>query len=268
MWRSELTEAAKCWSFRHAWSKAGPTSEGQIVSCVPNRSSIAPQKPNMTAEVEVGRDERNIHPRTLASATSPRDRTAVDRGRRGCSPRQPEGRRRQDDDRHQSRHRARRHRRGCPDHRSRSAGQCLDRPRHRPAQPPLLDLRRARRRNSLARRDRRDRGAAASSCAFDARSLRPRAGNRPGARPRLSSAQRARAAQDAGTGPDKLHLCAGRLPAFAQPSDGQRDGGGACDPGAAAMRVLCARRPVATSQDRRARCASSSIRISRSTASC
>ena len=40
------------------------------------------------------------------------------------------------------------------DRRSRSAGQRLDRPRHRPAQPPLLDLRRAHRRAAVARRDR------------------------------------------------------------------------------------------------------------------
>ena len=48
--------------------------------------------------------------------------------------RQSEGRRRQDHDRHQSRHRARRDRREGADRRSRSAGQRLDRPRHRPAQ--------------------------------------------------------------------------------------------------------------------------------------
>ena len=50
----------------------------------------------------------------------------------------------------------------------------------------------------------------------------------------------------------RIHLCAGRLPAVAQSRHRQRDGGGEFDPGAAAMRVLRARRSVATSQDRRA----------------
>ena len=58
-------------------------------------------------------------------------------------PRQPEGRRRQDHDRHQPRHRARGDRRACADRRPRPAGQRLDRPRHRPQEPQPLDLRRA-----------------------------------------------------------------------------------------------------------------------------
>ena len=45
--------------------------------------------------------------------------------------RQSERRRRQDHDRDQSRHRARRHRRARADRRSRPAGQCIDRSRHR-----------------------------------------------------------------------------------------------------------------------------------------
>ena len=58
-----------------------------------------------------------------------------------------------------------------------------------------LDLRRADRRGAVARRDRRDRGAAAVDRAVDDGSLRPRARDRPGARPRLPAAQRARAAE-------------------------------------------------------------------------
>ena len=54
------------------------------------------------------------------------------RTRRVLAHRQPEGRRRQDDDRHQSRHRAGRRRRDGADRRPRSAGQRLDRARHRP----------------------------------------------------------------------------------------------------------------------------------------
>ena len=50
----------------------------------------------------------------------------------------------------------------------------------------------------------------------------------------------------------KLQLRAGRLPAVAQSPDRQRHGGRECHPGAAAMRVLRARRSVATAQDRRA----------------
>ena len=45
----------------------------------------------------------------------------------------------------------------------------------------------------------------------------------------------------------RLQLRAGRLSAVAQPAHRQRDGGGARHPRAAAMRVLRARRPVATS---------------------
>ena len=60
--------------------------------------------------------------------------------------RQPEGRRRQDHHRDQSRHGARRDRREGADHRSRPAGQCLDRPRHRPQEPPVSTYRRADRR--------------------------------------------------------------------------------------------------------------------------
>ena len=61
--------------------------------------------------------------------------------------------------------------------------------------PPHLDLRRADRRSAAARRGAADRGAAALHRAVDARSLRPRARDRPGARPRLPPAQRARRAQ-------------------------------------------------------------------------
>ncbi len=112
----------------------------------------------------------------------------------GDRDRQSEGRRRQDHDRDQSRHRARRDRRARADHRSRSAGQCLDRARHRPPQSPLLDLRRADGRGDVARRRAGHRGPAPLDRALDARSLRPRARSQPGARPRLSAAQRAGAA--------------------------------------------------------------------------
>ena len=58
---------------------------------------------------------------------------------------------------------------------------------------------------------------------------------------------------DAGAGQREVQLRAGRLPAVAQSADGQRHGRGERHPGAAAMRVLRARRPVAAAQDRRAR---------------
>ncbi len=115
----------------------------------------------------------------------------------GARGRQPEGRRRQDHDGDQSRHRARRDRRGSAHHRSRSAGQCLDRARHRPPQSAALDLRCSDWRSDAARCHRRDRGAAAASGAVDTRSLRARARNRPGARSRLPLAQCARAAEHA-----------------------------------------------------------------------
>jgi hypothetical protein len=50
----------------------------------------------------------------------------------------------------------------------------------------------------------------------------------------------ARSTRRRGRGP--VQLRADRLPALAQPRDRQRDGGVALDPGAAAMRVLRARR--------------------------
>ena len=106
--------------------------------------------------------------------------------------RQPERRRRQDHDRHQSRHRACRHRRAGADPRSRSPGQCFDRARHRSAQSPLLDLRRADGRSDLARCRVADSRSAALHCALDARSLRRRTRSQPGARARVSAAYRAR----------------------------------------------------------------------------
>ena len=81
--------------------------------------------------------------------------------------------------------------------------------------------------------------------------VRRRARDRPDARPRfrLRDALAALAA-DQGEG---VHLCAGRLPALAQPAHGERDGGRARHSRAAAMRVLRARGPVAAPQDRRTR---------------
>jgi chromosome partitioning protein len=73
------------------------------------------------------------------------------------------------------------------------ARQRFDRPRHRPAQPPHVDLRRADRRSTAARSDCRHRGAAAVACAVDHGPVRPRTGDRPGARPRVPAAQRDRA---------------------------------------------------------------------------
>ena len=56
---------------------------------------------------------------------------------------------------------------------------------------------------------------------------------------------------NSGTPQLRFHLRAGRLPALAQSDHGQRHGGGGFDSGSAAMRVLRARRSVATVEDRR-----------------
>ena len=105
----------------------------------------------------------------------------------GAGGRQSEGRRRQDHDRDQSRHRAGRDRRARADRRSRPAGQCFDRARHRPrtaristydvliGEAPMRDGRAA------------DRGAATFHRALDARSLRPRARDRPARATALSA---------------------------------------------------------------------------------
>ena len=58
----------------------------------------------------------------------------------------------------------------------------------------------------------------------------------------------------------RVHLCADRLPALAQPAHPQRHGRGRLGAGAAAMRVLCARRAVASCSPPSTRCAERSIR--------
>ena len=80
--------------------------------------------------------------------------------------------------------------------------------------------------------------------------VRSRTRDRPAERSRLSAAHRAQQHQQR-RADFRLHLRAGRLPAFAQSDHGQRDGGGAFDSGAAAMRVLRARRSVAIAEDGR-----------------
>ena len=121
----------------------------------------------------------------------------------------------------------------------------------------------------LREADRRDRGAAAVDRAVDDGSVRPRARDRPGARPRVPAAQRDRAAQRRQVRRRRrLQLRAGRLSAVAQSAHRQRDGGGERDPRAAAMRVLRARRIVATVADRRAGEDDAQSRAHRSTASC
>ena len=133
----------------------------------------------------------------------------------------------------------------------------------------VLDLRRADRRSAAARSRRRHRGAAAVDRALDHGSLRPRARDRPGARPRVPPAQRDRAAERRQVRRRRrLHLRAGRLSAVAQSAHRQRDGGGERDPRAAAMRVLRARRSVATAADRRAGEDHAQSRADASTASC
>ena len=91
---------------------------------------------------------------------------------------QPEGRRRQDDDGDQPRHRPGRDRRGRADRRSRSAGQRLDRARHRPQEPGTLDLRPAARRGAAGRSGDGNGRAAGFRCPVDARSAWRRARNR------------------------------------------------------------------------------------------
>src|SRR5262249_50660574 len=104
------------------------------------------------------------------------------------------GRRGQAKDRYNLRPGARRHGRAGADHRSRSAGQCLDRARHRPPQSSPLDLRCVDGRGHLVRCGAGDRRSTPVHRAVDTRSLRPRARSQPGARPRVSIAHRARAA--------------------------------------------------------------------------
>ena len=167
--------------------------------------------------------------------------------------RQPEGRRRQDHDRDQSRHRARRHRRAGADRRSRSAGQRLDRARHRPPQPP---------RTRPTTCSSAKRACATRSCAtavprlliapstLDLSGLELEIGQ---ARDRAFRLRNALAPLNAGRPeavdftyvlvdcPPSLNLLTVNAMAAAQR-----------DPGAAAMRVLRARRPVAAAQDGRA----------------
>ena len=88
------------------------------------------------------------------------------------------------------------------------------------------------------------------------------------ARPRVPPARCDRRAEHQRRAGDRLHLCADRLPAVAQSSHRQRDGGVGCDPGAAAMRVLRARRSVAIAADGGAGALARSIPTCRSTASC
>ena len=165
--------------------------------------------------------------------------------------RQSERRGRQDHNGDQSRHRARRNRRARAAARSRSPGQCVDGVGHRSTQPPLFDLRFADGRRDPARRRVADSRSAALHRAFDARSLRRRTGSQPGSRPGVSTADSAGAAARFAAR-RRRHLCADRLSAVAQPAHRQCHGRGGCDSGAVAVRVLCARRPVATAADRRA----------------
>ena len=96
-----------------------------------------------------------------------------------------EGRRRQDDDRDQSRHGAGGDRRARPHHRPRSPGQCVDRPRHRSQEPRHLQLRHADRRAHSPRRHRADGGAAPLHRAIDHGSPRRRTRDRRRQRPHL-----------------------------------------------------------------------------------
>ena len=141
---SELTEAAKCWNIQSSLVQSRTDAKGQIV-VVRGLEPTQPASRGRNDEQGIGRDERRIHPRTSSPSLGRSERDSSARATAaGARDRQPEGRRRQDHDGDQSRHRARRHRRRCADHRSRPAGQRLDRPRHRSAQPPLFHLRRAR----------------------------------------------------------------------------------------------------------------------------
>jgi hypothetical protein len=88
------------------------------------------------------------------------------------------------------------------------------------------------------------------------------------ARPRLPPARCDRGAEQQHRAGSRLHLCADRLPAVAQPSHRQCDGGVRRDPGAAAMRVLRARRSVAIAADGGAGALDAESRTCRSTASC
>ena len=173
-----MTEASKYWNIDAELVPSKTSPEGRIVVVrgLRRRSrnrefimsdqdvKVMPLRPNRPATPSPSRSA----PMTDSQVVVLADRTEPAKAAARARHRQPEGRRRQDHDRDQSRHRARRHRRARADHRSRSAGQRLDRARHRPPQPPRLDLRRADRRGAAARGDRRDRGAAAVDRAVDA----------------------------------------------------------------------------------------------------
>ena len=121
-----------------------------------------------------------------------------------------------------------------------------------PQEPQPLDLRRAHRRGRrCATRSWKPRCRASTSrrrrWTSPASSSRSR---RSATAPSACATRSPRSTTQPSGGP--VHLRAGRLPAFAQSRHRQRDGGGARDPGAAAVRVLRARRSVATAEDRRA----------------
>ena len=91
-----------------------------------------------------------------------------------------------------------------------------------------LDLRCSDRRSALRDAVAADRCSAPVDRALDARSVRSRTRNQPArATAPFGCAMRSAAATPP-SGDERLHLRADRLPAVAQPADGQRDGGGGC----------------------------------------
>ena len=128
---AELTEAAKYWNIDYDAVPSQTDPRGRIL--VVRRLKRAGKALN-----EARMSDPFVPSSSPQGDSQPASRAARRSSRAGD--RQPEGRGRQDHDCHQSRHRARGGRRESADHRPRSPGQCLDRPRHRARQPAHLDL--------------------------------------------------------------------------------------------------------------------------------
>ena len=179
---------ARPWMERGAMAvfPRGESARDQIAA-LPGGDGLCDRNASERRQPE-GRDPAHspkLRPEPMTDDRAPRSRAR----RRGASARsrhgEPEGRRRQDNHRHQPRDRARRDRRAGAHHRSRSPGQRLDRPRHQPQGPRDLELRHAGRREVLARRRHSDLGAAPLHRPLDHGSSRRRARNRWARRPLL-----------------------------------------------------------------------------------
>ncbi len=240
-----MTEAAKYWRLQASIVPSVTSPDGAIVVVRGLAAAQKVPKPEFNSETD------NQCPTTPTDHPDvvpfPQPDTPAAGGRpRVLADRQPEGRRRQDHDRHQSRHRA------WPPSASTSWSSISTR-RATPRPGSASSARRAAPRPMTC-------SPARPRCAR--RCCRPRcrsSTSRP--RPWISPASSSRSASERDRAfrlrnalgehqqrhaRIRFHLRAGRLPAVAQSAHGQRHGGGRLDPGAAAMRVLRARRSLAT----------------------